>query len=520
MDARLLLAFLGIEQSCHQPLDKTVLYRTIRPNPHWLPERLSHHRTFLDFAETARLDSQRRRTLGGSQVRSAMASDAGFSSATALAGATFNSPCSTKSPWMLRSCIIIAGLLFAAPPALASLKDIHLEKLPQDAAVLKAYADVATVEDMVKTWHDPWTFDTPRATVAALLKSSLEELAKVNNAKPRNEELLLLIGLVATYAYNADLNGLHGLATDTIAMAKRLAPDDYRPEWFLGNLQCQTLELKQGMVRLLAIESSVKWDQLSAGFWDDYLYCASLTDMPAHALRASTYIAKLNAAPSKDRDIAIDVARKHFITPDPAKNYSWQEMWFGDQVDSSFLFTNTMFGIEVSVPGTWRTSLGDLQKEISTVQLVTGPHPGKNGGVTPNILVFMRAPKEGESLTDFVKSLMPHSSPRPTSVSVCPVEDCLAFADDKANVYANEGGGHAIVTVFQRKSPEFPGLLFEKPSAPLSSGAGQTKYSRPLDRIRRLEGTLYYLVLLDSADSVLKDAKADYESFLKSMIVE
>jgi hypothetical protein len=179
-----------------------------------------------------------------------------------------------------------------------------------------------------------------------------------------------------------------------------------------------------------------------------------------------------------------------------------------------------MFGVQISVASTWPTTLGDLQKEISTVQLKTGPHPGKNGGVTPNILVFMRVPKDGETLTDFVKSLMPGKSPKPITTTVCPVEECLAFGDDNAKVYADEGGGHAIVTVFQRKSPEFPGLVFEKPSARPSSGGEKTTYSRPVDRIRRLEGNLYYLVLLDFADSVTKDAKADYESFLKNMVVE
>jgi hypothetical protein len=420
-------------------------------------------------------------------------------------------------PW--RSVVLVAALC-AATPAMASLKDIHTDKLPQDPAVLKAFSDVQAVEEMVKIWHDPWTFDAPRATIGAQLKTSLDELVKANNAAPRNEEMLLLIGLVATYAYNADVGGSHNLATDVLAKAQKLAPNDYRPEWFLGNLQCQTLEVKQGMGRLLAIESSLKWDQLSTGFWDDYLYCAYATYMPAHALRASSYITKLNAAPSKDRDSVIDMARTRFISPDPAKDYSWKEMWFGDQADSTFLFANNMFGAQISVASTWPITLGDLQKEISTVQIKTGPHPGKNGGVTPNILVFMRAPKDGETLTQFVQSLMPGKSPKPIAATVCPVEECLAFGDDNASVYADEGGGHAIVTVFKRKGPEFPGLLFEKPFAPPSPGDGKTTYSRPAQRIHRLGGELYYLVLLDFADSISKDSKADYETFLKSMIVE
>lgn len=416
--------------------------------------------------------------------------------------------------------LALFAILFAGTPAMASLRDIHREKLPQDASVLKVFSDVSGVEDMVKIWHDPWKFETPRTKVAALLKTSLDKLVKADNSAPGNEELELLTGLVATYAYNADVSGSHDLATSVLAKAQKLAPDDYRSEWFLGNLQCQTLELKQGMVRLLAIESSSKWDRLSAGFWDNYLYCAYATKMPAHVLRAGAYITKLNGDPSKERDFIVDAARKLFVSPDPEKNYSSEAIWLGEDPGSTFSLTNTMFGVHVSFTSTWKSKLGDLLNGISTVQLQTGPHPGKTGGVTPNILLFMRAPRAGETLPDFVKSLMPGSSPKPIAAPVCPVEECLAFGDDKPTVYADEGGGHAIVIVFQRQSPEFPGLLFEKPSAPPAPGKDKTTYSRPNDRIHRLDGTLYYLVLLDFADSVAKDAKADYEAFLKSMVVE
>jgi hypothetical protein len=35
-----------------------------------------------------------------------------------------------------------------------------------------------------------------------------------------------------------------------------------------------------------------------------------------------------------------------------------------------------------------------------------------------------------------------------------------------------------------------------------------------------MEGTLYYLVMLDTEDSVLDDAKQDYDSLLKSLQAE
>lgn len=414
---------------------------------------------------------------------------------------------------------LIVALLISTPVH-ASLKDIHVERLPQDKVVLKVYADVGAVENLVNRWQPEWTFETPKAQVVDLLSNSLVDLRKAESVVPSNEELLLLVGLVSSYAYNLDVDGSYDLATDAFARAQKLAPDDYRPEWFLGALQCQTLESNQGMAKLLSIEGSKQWDQLAVGYWDDYLNCSNITNMPAHALRAASHIAKLGAVPSSDRDFLIETARNRFDSPDPAKPYSWTEIWNGEQSGSSAVFTNTMFGIQFPVPADWRASFGDVQKGVSTVHFVIGPLPGKTGGVMANILVFMRAQKAGETLADFAKSLMASSTLSPLHTSVCPTQECLLFANDIADADKDEGGGRVTVTVFKRTSPEFPGLLFEEPSIPPSGDTGKTTFSRPVRRIRRIQGTLYYLVRLDTAESVMPRALNDYYDFLQNIRVE
>jgi len=406
-------------------------------------------------------------------------------------------------------------------PVRASLRDIQLAALPSDPAVKKAFADVRAVEDLASEWHDPWKFDTPKAKVASTLKTSLAALQNATKAAPDNEELLLLTGLVARYAYNVDVDGSHEIATDVLAKAHKLAPNDYRPEWFQAMLQCQTVETKDGMEKFLAIENSTGWGHLDLDFWDDYLFCATVTDMPAHALRAADHEKAMGAAASRNRDFLIDVARKRFIPADPNKTYPPEEIWSGEQSNSEIVLTSTMFGVQFSAEQTWKPTLRDVVNQIGTAQFQVEPHPGKAGhGVTPNILLFMRAPKDGEALTAFVISLMPNSIPHSISVPYCPVQDCSAFEADSAETYKDEGGGHAIIVAFQRNSPEYPGLLFERPSAPPTTEVGKTTYAHPTERIRRLDGPLYYLVLLDTADSVLTYAKIDFDTFLKSLHVE
>ncbi len=415
--------------------------------------------------------------------------------------------------------VLIAALLMATPTA-AHLKDIHTEKLPQDPAVLKAYSDIGMLEDMVREWHDPWTFARPKNDVTFLVSASLEKLKIALKSAPDNEELLLFTGLVARYAYNLDIEGSQQAAMDSLARAEKLSPGDYRPQWFLGIFQCQTLESNKGMTRLLALESSRQWNSLSPGFWDDYLYCANITNMPAHALRAGDNLKTLGADHSDFRESLMDIARKRFVMPDPAQTYPASQIWSAENLNSAIQVTSSMFGIQFTLMNDWRVVAPDVKNQTGIFTFTTGPYKGKTGGLSPSILILVRTPKEGETIMEFAMSILREASPKPISVTACPVQDCVSFEGVKAGLYHADGDGHAIITVFQRSAPQHPGLLFEQPNAPPQPTSGQTQAFHPIERLHRVTGTLFYVVLLDSADSILANGKLDYVKFLKGVSVE
>jgi len=422
----------------------------------------------------------------------------------------------TGLKWILLS----VALLLMRTPALADLNDIHADKLPQDDSVQKAYAEAATVEVYVRGWSDKWRYEIPKDTVVARLKDSLDKLQKAVGSAPNNPELLLLTGLVAHYAYNVDVEGSYELAVSSFQKAHKLAPDDYRAEWFLGYHQCQTRLVKEGMDRLTAIESRSAWDHLSPNFWDDYVFCASLANMPAHALRAGDHLSKLKAPPSQGRDSLLEIARKRFQTPDLSAMYSGKQVWEADDENSRVIFKSYMCGFSFSPLAEWKLARLEVQKGQCVVQIETGPHRSKAGDVVPNLLVIVRQAKAGETLADFMKIFMKYPSPRVVTVSRCPSEECLAYEAIIPKAYGARGNGHVVMTVFKRDAPEFPGLLFEEPAGPEVPKDEKVHYFRPNERFHRIDGTLYYLVMLDTADSVLEDAKRDYDRLLKYLQAE
>lgn len=425
---------------------------------------------------------------------------------------------------MLNRCLylIAVAVALAATPAFADLKAIHKDKLPQEAKVLNALAEVSAVEAMVDHWSDKWRYQMPKEQVAATLNRSLADLKETAEASPENEELLLLLGLVAHYSYNLDAEGTYEIAVDSFHKAQKLAPEDFRPAWFLGLHQCQSSsEFVEGMKKLLALENSKESQQLPAAFWDDYLQCAVVTNMPAHALRAGSRASKLDPQPSRMRTALVEGMQKRLLQPDPDGAYPAKQVWFAETTGASTVFTSFLFGLRFTFPGEWRLNLPEVQKAFGMAQFEVGPYAGKSGQVTPNIVVIARPPKRGETLQDLLLAVTKNHGGAAIPASVCPSQQCLAWEAVKPGMYKEEGDGHMIVTAFERDTPDFPGLSFENPAPlPNTPKDSQVHAFHPEDRLQRFPGKLYYLVMLDTASSVLEKAKQDYESFLKNLQVE
>jgi hypothetical protein len=408
----------------------------------------------------------------------------------------------------------------AACPALAGMKDIRIEALPQDKGVRDACANVLKLEYMVSSWSPEWRYETPKEEVASTLKESLGTLKAAMANAPDNKELMLLTGLVAHYAYNVDVDGSFELAKELLTNAEMADHGDYRAEWFLAAHLCQANLPKEGMEKFLTVEARTAPTTLAAGFWDDYMACATIDSMPAHALRAGKMIVELRAEGSTYRDALLDINRRRYKEPDAKATYDFKDVWRMSDVGGNTAYTNFLCGFSFVPNNAWKLSLPDFRNGMCAAQVQTGAHRGRTGSVFSNVLVLARQPKPGESLENFVKSLLPLGTAKPAALIACPTDTCVSFEAFDPETYKQEGGGHAIVTAFQRNAPEFPGFIFEQPAPLPSSEPGKTAYFHPLERFRRLDGKMYYFVLLDSASSVLDKAKTDYEDFLKSMRIE
>ncbi len=415
--------------------------------------------------------------------------------------------------------LTLLATIFLSVRASAQLRQINSARLPQDQRVQAAYSDLLPIEPMVRNWSPRWSFDTPKKQVASLLTSSLRDLESAGTAAPQNEELLLLTGIVAHFAYNVDVEETYNVAVQSFNKAKTIAPADYRADWFLALHQCQSNEARAGMELMLGVEERIPWKELPVDYWDDYISCSTNTLMPAHTLRALDHAMHLGESSSNYGSLA-EIAHNQYKSTDAETSYPARDAWRAAQEKEDVRFTSEICGMEFSAHGDWRMKIGDVAGGVCTTQIETGPYPGKSGASTPTLLVRTRMARPEETLDGFVRSMLKgrYALARATAVSYCPADRCLAFDIVDRSVYESEGGGHFLAVAFSGQAPDFPGLLFERPQGPPKGKAGgAVTYYRPEQKLHRLPGSLYSVVLLDSNASIFAKASADFEYLLRSI---
>jgi len=420
----------------------------------------------------------------------------------------------------LRSFIVVVCTTVAAH---AQIGVIDKSKLPQDAAVLAAYGDLSSIDQFARTYEAKWRFPIPKEQVAARFSVGLRTLRAAQEKNPANAELQLLTGLTAHLAYNLDINEAYEPSMKLLGPLTEGPAADYRASWFLGMHQCQSNDNLGGMKRLLTVEDSTT--NLPRVFWQDYANCATVSSMPAHAIRAYDNAAKVPQGPVTDAALE-QIARKRVTPSDPTKTYAQRSVWSVAQTKESVRFTSTLCGESFAIKPDAHLSLGDVKDGKCVVSIESDQFPNRHGSSSSTSLLLSMQAKSGQSLEQYAQGFLkgPYASARPIEGIPCPVAHCLSYEIVTDKLYSGEGGAHLLAIFFASEEPEYSGLKFETPQ-PLPKPDAKSNPNEPVfyrtdDTLQRFHGTLYTFAALDANADIYAKARPEFDSLLKSLVID
>jgi hypothetical protein len=403
--------------------------------------------------------------------------------------------------------------------ALSQVREIDSSKLPQDSAVQHAYTDLLPIDQYARTYEAVWRYPVSQKDVTSRFLLALHTLEKAQQRDPDNKELQLFTGLVAHLAYNLSIEEAYDTA---LQLLQSQVTGDFRAAWFLGIHECQAIDRVNGMLRLQQVEGSSA--TLPGDFWLDYANCATVANMPVHAIRAYDRAQKATPKPPIDEQLEQklrDRTKPGLITD----AYSAKQAWRTETTARGLRSTSSVCGESFTIQPSSHAKIGDVVNGMCVVTIDTDHYPSRYGPSSASLLLLTQTARPGESLQAFAQRMLNdplYAKKTPLAGIQCPVATCIAYQVATDKLYKEEGGAHLVAVFFASEQPEYPGLRFEtpQPQPKVTNHIVEPALFRPEENPQRFSGTLYTFVSLDANKDIYPRSRTDFDDLLKSLVID
>lgn len=368
-------------------------------------------------------------------------------------------------------------------------------------------------------WVHEWKADISKELVVKNLSSLYDDLDKEPS---KNLETILLLGDIAHYLYNIELEPYYKKALDNYLKSTEMAPNDYRTWWFLGNHYAMSAQSVKGIV---AYQSAMKINaKITNGyFWFDYAFATTVANMPATSKYAITQSIKMLGKGNDVSESMLQNLRKNLKQPPADTSLTVNDIWaVAGKQDNKIIITNRVVGTRMVIDSTWQITPNAYQSGTTAVTFMPTRIISKvnNKGIDYSILVMAEKSKEGQTLNDFITHyLKPEYKTAPVKLT-SKYKDCIAYEVTDPSIYKNIGGGHMYMLAVAKEEPENPGMLLEMANA-FPGENGKITYYETVPHYSRVKGKLYYLVLLDSCGYIHNESLTIFKDFIEnSLLIE
>jgi hypothetical protein len=397
----------------------------------------------------------------------------------------------------------------------AHLKYIHLEKINASGAYNGQINFISNNLSCFDHWAPDWNYPVKKDSIIRQLKDCY---TLFSGKQAVDLETALLLGEIAHYLYNLDVQDYYEKAESWYLKATTLAENDYRGYWFLANHYAASAVQDKSVVFFAKAQLRLPIE-VPADFWSEYAYAMLLASMPSHCGMALDQAKKISGR-SNYIDQLDNLLQQRWMSVDTDSSYKREDLWQLAERGKQMTFISRPLGIRMSIDSSWEIRFPPYEHHQTAVVLKPAGAAGKKGRpIDYSIAILFKVAAPGESLEAYISNITNGQGqltpdPLPTSY-----KNAVSYSIRNPKMYPGWGGGHFHVIGIERTAPEYPGLLLEQPSnIPMEDG-GKVNYYVQTQQRKRFKGRIFYVLLLDTCEDIHDASFEVFQRLIKQQMV-
>jgi hypothetical protein len=223
---------------------------------------------------------------------------------------------------------------------------------------------------------------------------------------------------------------------------------------------------------------------------------------------------------SENEELFGKITRDKFRVPKRDSKLETKQLWTQITSDSRNDFISFPLGYRVSTSSDYNVKPLPYNNGTTGLSIEIGPLKGIGGDVVSTLSIITHVPNENESFEDFMKKFMkPDCDLKEYDLDLGLNE--FSYVCTNSNLYSQEGGARMLLVYFERNEPKYKGAKLEGLQEIPDTSSNFTFYDPTEDRaFARFDGKLFYLVILDSCESIFEKSLSEFNRTMKSFVAE
>jgi hypothetical protein len=404
--------------------------------------------------------------------------------------------------------------LLASSNLLANINHIDISKISKDKIHIELFGYVKDNHQYFSHWTPNWTYNKSKPELDLKLQEAFRAFSSLTS---KNTETYLLLGDIAHYLYNLDVQVFFDSAVINYNNAMTMSPKDFRVFWFLGFHYAQSNSLQKGLDNLFQAEHMLP-SSPPADFWNDYAWATGVANMPTHSIFAMDKVRELAGKPGTMEEQMGAIMRKRIVDVDRDSTYKREKIWYATQGEKT-TFTSRPLGIKLTIDSTWQINVIDYGKRMGF--FILNPPTAKNKAgreIHYTIALLMKVADEGEKLDEYLQKFMGKTGEKKKIKFSDKYEKMIAYEIKDKTMYPDIGGGHMYMVGVERDAPKYPGFILEDPFS-FPKGKKELTYYTPHDSKNRFKGKIFYGIMLDSCEDIHEESLTVFKQIFENQIV-